>query len=165
MKESAIDSIIIRDSGIKSVAEIANDTGLEPEDVERRRQEIFDRIELTKHETFLKAIFQFQEMVAELQSRYKVSSNEDLARVTNSAAGALGRLVKLMQDLEALASKDTTEQQAVYARQWASILEASYNQLLGRLHERHPEIDGVELQKELNDIIMVEVHGRDSIDA
>src|SRR5690606_5545875 len=116
-------------------------------------------------ETFLKAIFQFQEMVAELQSRYKVSSNEDLARVTNSAAGALGRLVKLMQDLEALASKDTTEQQAVYARQWASILEASYNQLLGRLHERHPEIDGVELQKELNDIIMVEVHGRDSIDA
>lgn len=154
MKESAIDSIIIRDSGIKSVAEIANDTGLEPEDVERRRQEIFDRIELTKHQLYMKALFQLQEIVAQQQAALKGAAPEDVARLGNTAAGAVGRSVKLVQDLEAMANKDTAERDAVYARQLVKMVDSAMNRAIGELKSRHPELDVGELSEVLEANLM-----------
>lgn len=156
MRESKIDSLLVQYAGIKTPNDISEITGLEPEDVVRRTQEIFDRMTLTNHQIYAKALFQLQEIVSQQQEALSGALPEDVARLGNTAAGAIGRMVKLVQDLEALADKDTAERDASYARSLATLVDRAMQRAIGELKQRHPEIE-TEALSEIVETHLVEI--------
>lgn len=145
MNESAIDSKLIRYAGIKSANEIAMETGLEPEEVARRTEEIFDRVSISPEKMAAKNIFQLQEIVAKQMERVANASNEDVARLGNTAAGAIGRLQLAVEKMLALQSKDTLERDEAYSRALAGMVDKAMQRAIGELKQRHPEIEAMEL--------------------
>jgi len=145
MRESAIDSLLVQYAGIKTPNDIADMTGLAPEDVVRRTQEILDRVTLTSHQIYAKAMFQLQEIISDQRDAVKGAAPEDVARVGNTAAGAIGRMVKLTQDLEAMANKDASEQKEVMGRVLANLVDKAMQRAIGELKQRHPEIETEQL--------------------
>lgn len=141
MRESAIDSLLIRYAGIKSPNDIAAETGLEPEDVARRTQELLDRVTLTFPQRRAKAIFQLDEINAEMASRYKNAANEDLARLGNTAAGAIGRVLAELRAIEKDAKEHEAEQQEAMGRILANLVDKAMNRAIGELKQRYPEIE------------------------
>jgi hypothetical protein len=141
MKESAIDSLLIRYAGVKSANDIAEETGLEPEEVLRRTQELLDRVTLTFPQRRAKAIFQLDEITAEMAGRYKRADDENLARLGNTAAGAIGRVLGELRALEKDAKEHEEEQAAAMGRVLATLVDRAMNRAIGELKQRHPEIE------------------------
>lgn len=141
MKESAIDSLLIQFAGVKSARDIGELTGLEPGEVVRRTQEILDRVVLTNAQRRAKLIFQLDEITAEMASRYKSARDEDLARLGNTAAGAIGRVLGELRALEKDARENAVEQEEVMGRVLASMVDKALQRAVGELRVRHPEID------------------------
>lgn len=163
MNESAIDSKLIRYAGIKSPNEIARETGLEPEEVARRTEEIFDRVSISPEKMAAKNIFQLQEIVAKQMERVANASNEDVARLGNTAAGAIGRLQLAVEKMLALQNADSTEKDRAASIVFADIAEKSAYRVLGRVEERLKSLESLPLELEPEYIrtelreIMVEV--------
>lgn len=141
MKESAIDSYLIQFAGVRSANDLAEETGLLPEEVVRRTQELLDRVVLTFPQRRAKAIFQLDEVVAEMASRYKGASDEDLSKLGSTAAGAVGRVLRELRDMEKDARQYEGEQQAVMERALATLVDRAMNRVIGELKVRHPEIE------------------------
>lgn len=141
MKESAIDSLLVRYAGIKSPNDIAELTGLSPEEVAQKTQQILDRVTLTFPQRRAKAIFQLDEINAEMAGRYKNAANEDLARLGNTAAGAIGRVLGELRAIEKDAKEHEEEQQQAMGRILATLVDRAMNRAIGELKQRHPEIE------------------------
>lgn len=147
MRESAIDSLLIRYAGIKSANDIADMTGLEPEDVVRRTSEILDTVSLTFPQRRAKAIFQLDEINAEMASRYKSADDENLARLGNTAAGAIGRVLGELRAIEKDAKEHEDEQKEAMGRILANLVDKAMQRAIGELKQRHPEIETESLAK------------------
>ena len=147
MRESAIDSLLVQYAGIKTPNDIADMTGLTPEDVVRRTQEILDRVTLTNAQRRAKLIFQLDEITAEMSSRYKTAKDEDLARLGNTAAGAIGRILGELRALEKDARENELEQEQAMGRILASMVDKAMQRAIGELKARHPEIETDNLGK------------------
>ena len=156
MKESAIDSLLVQYAGIRSPRDIGEMTGLEPEDVVRRTQEILDRVTLTNAQRRAKLIFQLDEVTSEMASRYKTARDEDLARLGNTAAGAIGRILGELRAIEKDAKENQLEQEEATGRVLATMVDRALQRAIGELKVRHPEIDASVLG-ELVETHLVEV--------
>lgn len=143
--ESAIDSRLVRDHGIKSYNEIALETGLEPDEVARRTEEIFDRVSISPEKMAAKNIFQLQEIVAKQMERVANAKDEDVARLGNTAAGAIGRLQAAVEKMLEMQSKNTLERDEAYSRALAGMVDKAMQRAIGELKQRHPELDAAEL--------------------
>lgn len=154
MNESAIDSYLVQYAGVRSPRDIGEETGLSAEEVARRTQEILDRVTLTNAQRRAKLIFQLDEVTAEMASRYKTARDEDLARLGNTAAGAVGRILGELRAMEKDAKEDQDELERAYARQLVRIVEASFNRYLGKLEAKFPELDRAQMEMDFQDMIV-----------
>lgn len=154
MKQSAIDGILISGAGIKTPNELAEATGYTAEEVVRRTQELLDSVQLTNSQRRAKLIFQLDEVTAEMRSRYKTANDENLARLGNTAAGAVGRVLGELRAMEKDAKDDQDELERVYARQLVRIVEASFNRYLGKLEAKFPELDRSATEMEFQEMIL-----------
>lgn len=141
MRQTAIDSHIVKFSGVYSPAEIGEAIGFSPEEVVRRRQEIFDTVALTNGERRAKLIFQLDEITAEMHGRYRTANDENLARLGNTAAGAIGRVLGELRALEKDAREDEAAREESVGRLLASMVDRALQRAVGELRVRHPEID------------------------
>lgn len=152
MNESAIDSYLVQYAGVRSPRDIGEETGLSAEEVARRTQEMFDRVTLTNAQRRAKLIFQLDEVTAEMASRYKSARDEDLARLGNTAAGAVGRILGELRAMEKDAKEDQDELELATGRTLATMVDRAMNRAIGELKKRHPEIEREELG------VLVETH-------
>jgi|SRR5690606_15498201 dGTP triphosphohydrolase len=154
MRESAIDSLLIRYAGIKSPNDIAAETGLEPEDVARRTQELLDRVTLTEEEVFAKLMFQMQEQIAKMAERVENASNEDAARLSNTLAGLAGRILKAQDDRKkALEKGENRERDAVFSRSLVMLVEMATYGLLEYVAQEYPEIEPQPLKQKFGELL------------
>ena len=139
--ESAIDSILVKYAGIKSAEEIADETGLDPEDVVRRTQAIFDRVKLTVENQLAKNIHQLSQIVNSQLDNIKGAKDEDVARLGNTAAASISRLSKEVEALRVLQERNTTDRDEVYARSFATAIDRALQRSIGQLKSRYPELE------------------------
>lgn len=150
--ESAIDSKLMRYAGIKSYSELARETGLDPEEVGRRTQEIFDRVMLSPEQMAAKNIYQLQEIVAQQLERVGHAKDEDVARLGNTAAGALGRINKEIDTLKGLQAKDSSERDLAMGAFIATQVEEAADRAWKKLQQR--EVQSLE---EVQNTILTEL--------
>lgn len=141
MKESAIDSFLVQWAGLKSANQLSEETGLEPEEVARRTQELLDKVSLTFPQRRAKAIFQLDEITAEMTARYKRASDEDLSKLGSTASQAIARVLKELRDMERDAKEHEAEQQVAMGRVLAGMVDKAMNRAIGELRARYPEIE------------------------
>ncbi len=154
MRESAIDSLLVQYAGIKTPNDIAEMTGLTPEDVVRRTQEILDRVTLTEEQLFAKMLFQMQEQIAEMAQRVPKAVDEDAARLSNTLAGLAGRVLKAQEDRrKALAAGQNSERDAAYARSLVMLVELATYGLLEYVAEQYPEIEPEQLKAKFGELL------------
>lgn len=154
MRESAIDSLLVQYAGIKTPNDIADMTGLTPEDVVRRTQEILDRVTLTEEQLFAKMLFQMQEQIAEMAQRVPKAVDEDAARLSNTLAGLSGRVLKAQEDRrKALATGQNSERDAAYARSLVMLVELATYGLLEYVTEQYPEIEPEPLKAKFGELL------------
>lgn len=154
MRESAIDSLLIRYKGVRSANELSEMTGLTPEDVVRRQDEILSGVLMSEDQMFAKMLFQMQEQIAEMGVRVPKAVDEDAARLSNTLAGLAGRVLKAVEDRRKLKDKDSKAAEVAQARQALAIVESSFNRYLGMLKERYPDINEKQIEGEFYDVLI-----------
>lgn len=137
--ESYIDSILVQNAGLKSINEIAEDTGLDPEEVARRTQAIFERVMLTPDQLAAKNVYLYQQIANVQIERFKHADDENIARLGNTAAGALGRLQNAIEKMMELQGKDTTERDIAMGHVIALSVEKAADKVYEKLQTRQIE--------------------------
>jgi hypothetical protein len=147
MRESAIDSLLIRYAGIKSANDIADMTGLEPEDVVRRTQELLASIMLSPEQLVAKNIFQLMEIAAAQFERFASATDEDVARLGNTAAGAVGRIQGAVEKIIALQKADYTERDAHTGHLIAKAVSRAADRVMEQLGSDRLEASKLEIEE------------------
>lgn len=95
--EERVNRLIWKGLGVKSVREIANETGLEPQEVLRRRDEILNSVDvLTVQQSRQKLVVTLREIAQQVQDDYDSAPYEFKAGLMNSAIAAIkANLVEL----------------------------------------------------------------------
>ena len=95
--EERINRLIWKGLGVKSVREIAAETGLEPQEVLRRRDEILGSVDvLTVQQSRQKLVVTLREIAQQVQDDYDAAPFEFKAGLMNSAIAAIkANLVEL----------------------------------------------------------------------
>lgn len=103
-----IDRIIWNGLGSKSISQIAMETGIPPEDVHRRRRELFEQIDvLTIQEQQVKAMVSMQE-IAE-KAREKIDSIGDERNWSGAVNSAVNAQEKILKQVRAMAREDDSK--------------------------------------------------------
>jgi hypothetical protein len=156
-KELPVDQKLITGYGNKTPAELAEETGLTPIEVAKRTAELLgERDYLAEEARIAVLVNRLDSMSAEIERRLPGMSDRNIATSVNAAAGALGRTLKELREMRKESKVDLDALQSRYAQTMVSIVEASFNRLLGRLMERYPAEDPMELQGEFQ-ALMLEV--------
>ena len=88
--DSRISEIIWRGAGVKSVRKIAEETGLRPEEVLRRKNELLEEVDpLTIQQTRQRLIIDLQRIARKTQEDYEASPFEFKAGLVNSAVASM----------------------------------------------------------------------------
>lgn len=84
------DSLISRYIGRRSIREIAEMTGMRPEEVMNRKSEIINNVDvLTVQEKRAKLLYELDELAADARERAKDTSDEFLSGMLNSSVSAM----------------------------------------------------------------------------
>lgn len=154
-KELPVDQKLITGYGNKTPTELAEETGLTPIEVAKRTAELLgERDYLAEDARISVLVNRLDSMAAEIERRLPGMSDRNVATSVNAAAGALGRTLKELRELRRESKVDLEALQNRYAQTMVSIVEASFNRMLGRLAERYPDQDPMELQAEFQGLIL-----------
>jgi hypothetical protein len=161
-RETPLDQRLISMYGNKSPKEIGELVGLSPIEVAKRTEEILGERDYLREDAKVQILMnRLDSLSAEIESRVPEMSDRNLSAAVNSAAGALGRV---LAELRKIRQESRTDIEAVtnrYAREMVTIVEASFNQMLGRLVERYPEESPDSLRAEFQEIILAVAKGYD----
>lgn len=150
-----VDRILIREYGRKSPAELEVLTGVPALEVAQRLERLLgERNFLSEDAAIRVLLFRLDSMVAEVESRLSDVSDRNVGAVVNAAAGAIGRQLRVLQDLRDRSVVDLERVQGVYARELVRIVELSFERLLGRLEERFDGVSADELRAEFESVIL-----------
>lgn len=151
-----VDRILIREYGRKSPAELEVLTGVPALEVAQRLERLLgERNFLSEDAAIRVLLFRLDSMVAEVESRLSDVSDRNVGAVVNAAAGAIGRQLRVLQDLRDRSVVDLERVQGVYARELVRIVELSFERLLGRLEERFEGVSADELRLEFESVILL----------
>lgn len=90
LDQERVDELIWRGAGIKSVRTLAAETGLKPEEVLRRKNELLDEVDpLTIQQTRQRLIIDLQRIARKTQEDYEASPFEFKAGLVNSAVASM----------------------------------------------------------------------------
>ena len=99
--QDRIDRVIWRGIGVKSVRQIAEEAGIKPEEVLRRKGELLDEIDvLSVQEKKQKMLVQLQQIAQKTQSDYEASPWEFKSGLMNSSVSAMKTVLSEMNRLE-----------------------------------------------------------------
>lgn len=99
--QDRIDKAIWKSIGIKSVRQIANDTGLKPEEVLRRKNELLEEIDdLTIAQIRQRTTIDLQSIARKTQEDYDAAPFEFKSGLMNSAVAAMKVVLQEMNRLE-----------------------------------------------------------------
>jgi hypothetical protein len=156
-KELPVDQKLIAFYGSKTPTEIAEETGLTAIEVAKRTEQLLGERDYLSEDAKVQVVIQRLDTIsAEIERRLPSMSDRNIAAAANASAGALGRVLKELRELRKESKVDMDALSARYAQTMVSIVEASFNRLLGRLMERYPAEDPMELQGEFQ-ALMLEV--------
>lgn len=147
MRESAIDSLLVQYAGIKTPNDIAEMTGLTPEDVVRRTNEILGSIMLSPEQLVAKNIFQLMEIASAQFERFSRASDEDVARLGNTAAGAVGRIQGAVEKIIALQKADYSERDAHTGHIIARAVSEAADKVIAQLSAGSLEVSKIEVEE------------------
>jgi hypothetical protein len=151
-----VDRILIREYGRKSPQELELLTGVPALEVAQRLERLLgERNFLSEDAAIRVLLFRLDSMVAEVESRLSDVSDRNVGAVVNAAAGAIGRQLRVLQDLRDRSVVDLERVQGVYARELVRIVELSFERLLGRLEERFDGVSADELRAEFESVILL----------
>jgi hypothetical protein len=151
-----VDRILIREYGRKSPQELEVLTGVPALEVAQRLERLLgERNFLSEDAAIRVLLFRLDSMVAEVESRLGDVSDRNVGAVVNAAAGAIGRQLRVLQDLRDRSVVDLERVQGVYARELVRIVELSFERLLGRLEERFDGVSADELRAEFESVILL----------
>ena len=107
LDQSRVDELIWKHIGLKSVRDIAEMTGLKPEEVLRRKNELLDGIDvLTVREKQARILVELDGMSREMRERARNTVDEFASGMVNSAVAALKTM---LQQLDRLKKQDDGE--------------------------------------------------------
>lgn len=90
LDQSRVDELIWRHAGLKPVREIAEMTGLKPEEVLRRKNELLDSVDvLTIEQKRQRLLIELDGMARDARDRSKGISDEFYAGTVNASVGAI----------------------------------------------------------------------------
>jgi hypothetical protein len=150
-----VDRVLLREYGRKSPKELEALTGVPAVEVAQRLERLLGERDFLGEDAAIRVLLhRLDLMVAEVESRLSGVSDRNVGAVVNAAAGAIGRQLRVLQDLRDRSRVDLERVQAVYAAELVRIVELSFERLLGRLEERFPEVSADELRSEFESVIL-----------
>lgn len=101
LDQSRVDELIWKHIGLKSVRDIAEMTGLKPEEVLRRKNELLDGIDvLTVREKQARILVELDGMSREMRERARNTVDEFASGMVNSAVAALKTMLQQLDRLQ-----------------------------------------------------------------
>lgn len=151
-----VDRILVREYGRRSPRELEELTGVPALECAQRLERILgERNFLSEDAAIRVLLFRLDSMVAEVESRLSDVSDRNVGAVVNAAAGAIGRQLRVLQDLRDRSVVDLERVQGVYARELVRIVELSFERMVGKLSERFGDVDVDDIRKEFEETILV----------
>lgn len=162
-----VDRVLLREYGRKSPKELEVLTGVPAVEVAQRLERLLGERDFLGEDAAIRVLLhRLDSMVAEVESRLAGVSDRNVGAVVNAAAGAIGRQLRVLQDLRDRSAVDLERVQMVYAAELVRIVELSFERLLGRLEERFPDVSADELRVEFESVILqvaADVDGEDRV--
>lgn len=153
--EGAIDSLLVRFAGVKSPNEIAEMTGIAPEDVARRTAEILNSIDfLSIQQKRAKTMIVLEEIVAEVLGRIPDATDRNASGMLNSLRGTASTLLKELERMEIAEREDQQAQLGAYTRRFVEIVQRSYDRAIGELSAKYPEAGTEDITNIVNERIL-----------
>jgi hypothetical protein len=149
-RETPLDQRLISMYGNKTPTEIAELVGLSPIEVAKRTEEILGERDYLREDAKVQILMnRLDSLSAEIESRVPEMSDRNLSAAVNSAAGALGRVLAELRKIRTESKVDLDAVNNRAAREMVVIVEKALQRSIGSLAVRYPEIDGAELELEL----------------
>lgn len=119
--QGRIDELIWRGIGVKSVRVIAEEAGVRPDEVLRRKNELLDEIDvLTIQEKRARLLVRLQEIANSTQEDYEASPYEFKAGLMNSAIAAIKTV---LQELARMDKQDSSKVEALNQKRIAELVD------------------------------------------
>lgn len=150
----SVDRVLLREYGRKSPRELELLTGVPALEVGQRLEKLLGERDFLGEDAAIRVLLhRLDSMVAEVEGRLSGVSDRNVGAVVNAAAGAIGRQLRVLQDLRDRSAVDLERVQSVYAQELVRIVELSFERLLGRLEERFDGVSADELRSEFEVVI------------
>ena len=146
LDQERVDELIWRGAGVKSVRKIAEETGLKPEEVLRRKNELLDEVDpLTIQQTRQRLIIDLQRIARKTQEDYEASPFEFKAGLVNSAVASMKLVLAEMTRAEKADSSKVDALNALRQREILRLVRDSVLTTLDEIAELH-DLDRDQLQ-------------------
>lgn len=143
--QARIDELIWRGIGTKSVRQIADDAGVRPDEVLRRKSELLDEIDvLTIQEKRVRLMVQLQELANTAQGDYDASPWEFKAGLLNAAASSIKTVLQELARMEKQDESKITALNELRRRELLELVQRSVESTFESVAEEHGlEKDGL----------------------
>lgn len=138
LDQERVDEIIWRGAGVKSVRKIAEETGLKPEEVLRRKNELLEEVDpLTIQQTRQRLLIDLQRIARKTQEDYDNAPFEFKAGLMNSAVASMKLVLAEMTRAEKADNTRVTELNALRQREILRLIQETVNNTLDEISESH----------------------------
>lgn len=136
--QDRIDKAIWKSIGIKSVRQIADETGLKPEEVLRRKNELLDEIDvLTISEVRQRTAVELQSIARKTQEDYDSAPFEFKSGLMNSAVAAMKVVLQEMNRLEKADNSKVEQLNQLRVRELGRMVEMAVKKTLKSIQDTY----------------------------
>lgn len=150
-----MDQILIRDYGRLTPEEIGEKTGIDPLEVAKRTEAALGKRDYLSEDAHMKiTMLRLESMAEELESRLPNMKDKDVSAAVNSAAGALGRVLKEVREIRRDSEADAAAMEQSYGLAMTRIIERAHDRMLGALSVKYPNVDQDDLKADFQEFIL-----------
>lgn len=156
-----IDKIIWKNAGIKSVRWIAEKTGLSPDEVLRRKNQLFDEVdELTIDQARQRLVIDIQTMMQDARKAAENSPNEFKAGLYNTAMAGAKTLLTQLDRLEKNSGSAKVQLNEMRVRELVSLMRETIEVSVPQIAEAYG-LEAKDLFEVFNDNLVLAAQKRD----
>lgn len=145
--QSRIDEIIWRHSGVKSIRQIAEETGIRPEEVLRRKNELLDSVDsLSIQQKRQRLLVELDGMARDARDKAKNIDSEFYAGTINAATGAIKALLVELARMEKQDSGKVEALNKLRVRELLKLVDFTVARSVREIASTH-ELDETELME------------------
>ena len=138
LDQERVDEAIWRGAGIKSVRTLAAETGLKPEEVLRRKNELLDEIDvLTAEQARQRLLIDLQKIARTAQEDYERSPWETKSGLLNSSIAAMKQIFSEMNRLEKMDNSRVQELNQLRIRELGRLVDTAVMNTLDEISRRY----------------------------